>query len=484
MTKLSALLGRDVSPDVEVTDLTSDSRHIKTGSLFAAVPGARTDGRTYIADAVKLGASAILVPKGTNKSGFSPEQPLAWIEDDNPRHLFSQMAARFYGAQPKYIAAVTGTNGKTSTVNFALQIWEKLNLKGASLGTLGIRGKNVEKDGSMTTPDPVTLHAHLADLAAAGITHLAIEASSHGLHQYRLDGVKIKAAGFSNLTRDHLDYHQTMDEYRTAKLRLFAEVLDEKGIAVVNADTPEAKQIAAICAERKISCWTYGFKGKEFKLLDREPTPHGQMIKLEFMGRRCSFTLPLVGAFQVMNVLCAAGLVCALDEKRTDDVIDILNRIEGVPGRLQLVPGHKKGAAVYVDYAHTPDALENILTSLRPHVAGKLVCLFGCGGDRDKGKRPVMGQIAEKLADTVIVTDDNPRSEEPAEIRKSIMEGAPKATEIDGRRAAIKYAVAQLNQGDILVIAGKGHEQGQVFADRVEPFDDVNEAHSAMQEAS
>ena len=484
MTKLSVLLGRDISPDVEVTDMSSDSRLIKSGSLFAAVPGARTDGRSYIADAVKQGASAILVPKGTPKSEITPEQPLAWIEDENPRHLFSQMAANFYGAQPKHIAAVTGTNGKTSTVNFALQIWEKLNIKGASLGTLGIRGKNVDKDGSMTTPDPVTLHAHLADLAAAGITHLALEASSHGLHQYRLDGVKVKAAGFTNLTRDHLDYHQTMDEYRTAKLRLFAEVLASGGIAVVNADTPEAAQIMAICAERKITCWTYGFKGKEFKLLDREPTPHGQMIKLEFMGRRCSFTLPLVGAFQVMNVLCAAGLVTALDEKKIDDVVDVLTRIQGVPGRLQLVPGHKKGAAVYVDYAHTPDALENILTSLRPHVAGKLVCLFGCGGDRDKGKRPVMGRIASSLADVVIVTDDNPRSEEAADIRKAILEAAPDAQEIDGRRNAIKYAIGLLEKGDILVIAGKGHEQGQIFADRVDPFDDVTEAHSAMQEAS
>jgi UDP-N-acetylmuramoyl-L-alanyl-D-glutamate--2,6-diaminopimelate ligase len=484
MKKLSVLLGQDFSPDVDIVSMSSDSRMIKSGSLFAAVPGARTDGRSFIAEAIKLGAAAILVPKGTPKVEMPAEQMLAWIEDENPRHLFSQMAAKFYGAEPKNIAAVTGTNGKTSTVNFALQIWEKLNLKGASLGTLGIRGKNVDKDGVMTTPDPVTLHAHLADLSAAGITHLALEASSHGLHQHRLDGVKIKAAGFTNLTRDHLDYHQTMDAYRTSKLRLFAEVIEPGGIAVINADTPEAQQIMAICADRKITCWTYGFKGKEFKLLDREPTPHGQMLKLEFMGRRCSFTLPLVGAFQVMNVLCAAGLVAALDQKKIDDIIDVLTRVEGVPGRLQLVQGHKKGAAVYVDYAHTPDALENILTSLRPHVAGKLFCLFGCGGDRDRGKRPVMGGIAAKLADVVIVTDDNPRSEDPVEIRKAILEGAPGAQEIDGRRNAIKYAIGMLEKGDILVIAGKGHEQGQIFADRVDPFDDVTEADSAMREAS
>lgn len=482
MKKLSALLSRTITPDVEISGLTSDSRRVEKGSLFAAMPGNRADGTSFINDAVRLGAAAILVPKGVSRPEGASE--VAWIEDENPRHLLSQMSANFYGAQPREIAAVTGTNGKTSTVNFALQFWNKLGLRGASLGTLGIRGKGVEVDGSMTTPDPVTLHAHLADLAAAGITHLAMEASSHGLHQHRLDGVKVKAAGFANLTRDHLDYHQTMDQYRTAKLRLFAEVLSKDGVAVVNADTPEAAQIEALCKERGVRCWTYGVKGREFRLIERTPTAHGQKISLEVMGRKCSLTLPLVGAFQVMNVLCAAGLVVALDEKKIDDVIDVLPRIEGVPGRLQLVSGHKKGAAVYVDYAHTPDALENILTSLRPHTTGKLVCLFGCGGDRDTGKRPVMGQIAARLADTVIVTDDNPRSEQPANIRKAVLEGAPQATEIDGRRAAIRHAINLLENGDILVIAGKGHEQGQVFADRVDPFDDVTEAHSAMQEAS
>lgn len=483
MAKISALIGREITPDVEVTNVSSDTRLIKAGSLFIAMQGNRVDGVNFIPDAVKQGAVAVLAPKGSVRPD-SVGTDVAWIEDENPRQLLSQVAARFYKAQPENIAAVTGTNGKTSTVNFALQFWERLGMTGASLGTLGIRGKGVEVSGSMTTPDPVTLHAHLSDLASSKISHLALEASSHGLHQHRLDGVKIKAAGFTNLTRDHLDYHQTMDEYRTAKLRLFAEVLDSSGIAVVNADTPEAKQIAGICAERKITCWTYGLRGKEFCLIDREPTAYGQKLRLEIMGRKCSFTLPLVGSFQVMNVLCAAGLVAALDQNKIDDIIDVLPRIEGVPGRLQLVQGHKKGAAVYVDYAHTPDALENILTSLRPHTIGKLVCLFGCGGDRDRGKRPVMGQIAARLADTVIVTDDNPRSETPASIRKDVLTGAPEATEIDGRRAAIRHAINLLEEGDILVIAGKGHEQGQVFADRVDPFDDVTEAHSAMQEAS
>jgi UDP-N-acetylmuramoyl-L-alanyl-D-glutamate--2,6-diaminopimelate ligase len=336
----------------------------------------------------------------------------------------------------------------------------------------------------MTTPDPVTLHAHLADLAAAGITHLALEASSHGLHQFRLDGVKIKAAGFTNLTRDHLDYHMTMDEYRDAKLRLFSEVLAEDGTAVVNADAPEAALISKICADRKIRCWTYGQAGKDLRILESEPVSQGQKLKLEIMGRRAGLTLPLVGSFQAMNVLCAAGLAAALDENKLDDIIDTLPLLEGVPGRLQLVPGHPKNAAVYVDYAHTPDALENILASLRPHTDKRLVCLFGCGGDRDSGKRPVMGQIAARLADLVIVTDDNPRSEDPASIRASILEGAPNALEVSGRRDAIRQAISLLEEGDILVIAGKGHEQGQIFADRVDPFDDGNEAHSAMQEAS
>ena len=481
MPKLSALLGRAIEPDVEIRDLTSDSRRIHNGSLFAAVPGSRTDGRTFVADAVKMGAVAVLAPTGTAKPA---SETLAWIEDENPRRLFSQMAARFYQTQPQNIAAVTGTNGKTSTVNFAYQIWNKLGLKGASLGTLGVRSDKIATTASMTTPDPVTLHAHLADLAAGGISHVALEASSHGLHQYRLDGVKIKAAGFTNLTRDHLDYHATMEDYRDAKLRLFGEILQDDGIAVINADVPEAKDMIELCAKRKLRCWTYGEKGSELKLLERTAVAQGQLLKLELMGRKCTFTLPLVGAFQAMNVLCAAGLAIALDEKKIDDILDVLPRLEGVAGRLQLVPDHPKGAAVYVDYAHTPDALENILTALRPHTDKRLVCLFGCGGDRDRGKRPVMGQIAARLADLVIVTDDNPRSEDPALIRTAIIEGAPGAQEIAGRRAAIQQAVALLEAGDILVIAGKGHEQGQIFADRVDPFDDVNEAHSAMQEAS
>lgn len=483
MVKISALLNRQISPDIEVSALTSDSRQVQPGSLFAAIPGTRTDGRDFIPSALRHGAVAILAPCGTVKPDQVKEDVL-WIEDETPRRLFSLMAARFYGSQPARIAAVTGTNGKTSTVNFPLQIWQKLGIKGASLGTLGLRGPGLSGGASMTTPDPVTLHAHLADLAAAGTTHTAIEASSHGLDQYRLDGVEISAAGFTNLTRDHLDYHQTMEAYFAAKLRLFTTLLKPDGIAVVNADTPQAEPIRQVCSTRKIPCWTYGFAGKEMQLIDREPVAQGQKLKLEIMGRKFNFILPLVGAFQVMNVLCATGLAIALDQPRTDEIIDALPQLQGIPGRLQLVPGHSRGAAVYVDYAHTPDALENILSSLRPHTRGKLVCLFGCGGDRDRGKRPAMGQIAQQLADVVIVTDDNPRSEDPALIRAAVLEGAPEARNIGGRREAIREAITMVGDGDVLVLAGKGHERGQVFADRVEPFDDVDEALSAMQEAS
>lgn len=481
MVKLSDLIDRSDLPAVEITGISCDSRKIRKGNLFAALPGNKASGADFIADAIRQGASAILAPTGTVRAESGD---VVWIEEDHPRVALSRMAARFYHVQPRQIAAVTGTNGKTSTVNFAQQIWSRLGLNAASLGTLGIRSKTFTESGAMTTPDPVTLHARLADLARAGVTHLAMEASSHGLDQHRLDSVNIRAAGFTNLTRDHLDYHKTMDEYRAAKLRLFADLLREDGVAVVNADTPEASQIALLCGSRKIRCWTYGNKGQEFRIIEREPTAQGQRLRLEFMNRKVAFNLPLVGAFQVMNVLCAAGLAVALEEKYIDDIIDTLPGLQGIPGRLQLVPGHPKGAAVYVDYAHTPDALENILTALRPHTEGRLVCLFGCGGDRDAGKRPVMAQIAARLADTLIVTDDNPRSEDPTAIRKAVMAGAQDAIEVSGRREAIRKAVAMLEADDILVIAGKGHEQGQIFADRIDPFDDVNEAHSAMQEAS
>ncbi len=456
--------------------LTQDSRAVKKGYLFAALPGNKYDGRDYIGDAVRNGASAVLAPKGTKWPDGVPEA--AFITDENPRRKLALMAAEFYGRQPEYIVAVTGTNGKTSTVHFIKQLWTLNDIKGASIGTLGVRGPGMVRSGSMTTPDPVSLHAELADLAAVGVTHLAMEASSHGLDQNRLDGVKVKAAAFTNLTRDHLDYHSDMDTYFAAKLRLFADILQAGGTAVLNADIPEFAALKKLCEKRGIKIISYGEKGADIKLTSRTPAPQGQDIEIEISGKRLKFSLPLVGAFQVMNALCALALALAENSKVRYE--EFLAQLQGPPGRLQLVPGHPEGA-IYIDYAHTPDALETVLKALRPHTSGKLVCIFGCGGDRDRGKRPIMGKIANGLADAVIVTDDNPRSEDASNIRKNILNGAPKAQEIANRREAIHTAVKNLAKGDVLVIAGKGHEQGQIFADRTEPFDDYTEALNAIQ---
>lgn len=471
--RLSRLSDHSPGSDPEIAGLTQDSRAVRAGWLFAALPGARADGRDFIEDAVRGGAAAVLVPPGT-----AAPPSVAVIEAEDTARAFALMAARFYQRQPDMIAAVTGTNGKTSTAHFTQQLWAASGLHSASLGTLGVRGKGVDRAGSMTTPETVALHETLAGLAQAGVTHLAMEASSHGLAQRRLDGVEVRAAGFTNLTRDHLDYHTDMENYFSAKARLFAAVVQSGGVAVLNEDVPEFAALAEICRMRDVRVQGYGVKGRDFKLLSRTPLPQGQEIAIEVMGRRHHLVLPLVGAFQVMNALCALGLAMAGNEK-TD--VENLAALEGAPGRLQLIPGAAEGAAVYVDYAHTPDALENILSALRPHTQGRLICLFGCGGDRDPGKRPIMGKIAATQADLAIVTDDNPRSEKPETIRAAICEGAGGAAkEIAGRREAIGWAVSQMKPGDVLVLAGKGHEQGQIFADRTEPFDDAEEARIAM----
>lgn len=465
-----------------IKGITPDSRRVRTGFLFAALRGSRQDGHAYIADAVRNGATHILVARGAVLP--LEAQHATIIESDSPEHDFSLMAARFYGAQPGTIVAVTGTNGKTSTAHFVQQIWAMRGKKAASLGTLGVRGTGVVKSGSMTTPDAVALHEGLADLAAAGITHLAMEASSHGLKQHRLDGVVLRAAGFTNLTRDHLDYHPDMADYFAAKARLFADILPAGGVAVLNADVPEYAALSDLCARRGVKILSYGIGGGDLRLIDRAPRPGGQTVSLSVMGQAYTLTVPLVGAFMVMNALCALGLVLAAEEEDEQNIADIvacLERLEGAPGRLQLVPGHPRGAAVYVDYAHTPDALENILHALRPHTKKNLVCLFGCGGDRDPGKRAMMGEISTRLADKTIITDDNPRSEDPAHIRAQIMAAAPGAVEIGNRRTAIHQAIADLQPGDVLVLAGKGHEQGQIFATHTDPFDDVAEAASAIQ---
>ncbi|HEY0901778.1 MAG TPA: UDP-N-acetylmuramoyl-L-alanyl-D-glutamate--2,6-diaminopimelate ligase [Micavibrio sp.] len=468
--------------DPEIEGLTEDSRRVEEGWLFAAFPGTKVDGRRFVEEALRNGAVAILSDR---RLDIPAGAEIAVLESANPRRTLAQMAAKFYNRQPRQIVAITGTNGKTSTAWFTQQLWEALGLRAASLGTLGIRGLEIEalrtaKLAAMTTPDMVSLMAMLADIAVSGVDHLAMEASSHGLSQYRLDGVHVRAAAFTNLTRDHLDYHPDMNDYFSAKARLFSEVLRDDGVAVLNADVPEFAPLAKICAERNIRVLDYGRNAAALKLVTRTAAAQGQDLVIAIAGREYQVTLPLVGEFMVMNALAALGLVLAEQPERVGDLVQALGTLKGAPGRLQFVPGHKD-AAVYVDYAHTPDALENILKSLRPHTHGKLYCVVGCGGDRDPGKRPIMGRLAATLADVAVITDDNPRSENPATIRAAMMQDAPGAIEIGDRRAAITWAVEQLNTGDVLVIAGKGHEQGQIIAGRVEPFDDVEEATRAIQ---
>jgi len=487
--------------DREIVGLTADSRQVRPGFLFAALPGSAIDGRAFIGDAIGRGAVAVLAVPGT---GLPPAaDAVLLIEDARPRRAFALMAAAFHGGQPGTVVAVTGTNGKTSTVQFTRQLWAGLGHDAAAaLGTLGLTAPPgvalpAGLDGAtMTTPDPVRLHAGLAALAAAGIAHLAMEASSHGLDQFRLDGVRLRAAAFTNLSRDHLDYHGTMEVYSAAKAMLFDRVLPADGVAVLNADAPEFQGLAGVCARRGIRVLGYGVAGGEIAVRRVEPLAHGQRLALEVLGRAVTVELGLVGRFQAWNALAALGLVLATDpavigSQREggavpaavlDPVLAALGRLEGVPGRLQPVAGHPAGAAVIVDYAHSPDALETVLLALRPHAAGRLVVVFGCGGDRDRGKRPVMGVIAARLADRVIVTDDNPRGEVPAAIRREIMAGCPGAREIGDRAAAIRVAVRELAAGDLLVVAGKGHEQGQIVGNEVRPFDDAAEVRAAMAE--
>ena len=461
-----------VSPataDPDIAGISADSRAVAPGFLFAALGGARVDGARFIADAARSGAVAALV-------GDDAQIPSV------PDLALARFAAGFYGVQPRVVAAVTGTNGKSSVAHFTRAIWRALGLRAASMGTLGLVSDHLSRPGGLTTPDPVALHRDLADLARAGVDHLALEASSHGLAQYRLDGIGFAAAAFTNLSRDHLDYHRSMEAYFAAKARLFADLLPSGATAVINADAPEAETLVALCRGRGHRLLRYGSAGSELRLVSRENSAHGQRLTLEVLGRRHDVEIALVGAYQAANVLAALGLVLAEDVD-VDAAVAALATLEGAPGRLQHVGSTAAGAPGYVDYAHTPDALETVLVALRPHVAGRLTLVFGCGGDRDPGKRPLMGAIAARLADRAILTDDNPRSEDPAAIRRAASEGAPGAAnlrEIGDRREAIFAAVAELRAGDALVIAGKGHEPGQIVGDRVLPFDDAEVAREAL----
>jgi len=455
---------------LEIAGITADSRRVRPGYLFAAIPGGRADGRAFIAEAVSQGAAAVLAPTGTTWPAGVPSRPL--LEDPEPRRRLAQIAAGLAGGQPHTVVAVTGTNGKTSTVEFLRQMWQGDGCQAASLGTLGLIAPGFDPGPGLTTPDPVSLADMLARLATAGIDHAAMEASSHGLDQFRLDGVRLAAGAFTNLTRDHLDYHGSEAAYRAAKLRLFAELLPE-GAPVVASSAMDAKtraQLGDIARQRRLVIGTVGESGTAIRLLAVQPRPDGQLLRVDASGVRRDITLPLPGRFQADNALIAAALASALG---TPDALDRLATLHGVRGRLELAARLPNHAAVYVDYAHTPDALERLLTALRPHTAGRLHVVFGAGGDRDRGKRPLMGAAAARFADVAIVTDDNPRSEDPASIRAAVLAACPAAREIGDRERAIEAALNDLAAGDVLVVAGKGHEQGQTVGDAVIPFDDV-----------
>ena len=468
--------------DPEIKGITHDSRCVEQGWLFAALPGSKDNGARYIVDAIQHGAVAILAEPGASIEGAGNQ--VALVTNDNPRRLFAQLASKFYGAQPETLIAVTGTNGKTSVVDFVRQLWAALSFKSVSIGTLGVRGEGLERSGSLTTPDSASLHAELSDLAASGVSHLAMEASSHGLHQSRLDGVRVSAAGFTNLSHDHLDYHKNMEDYLIAKAHLFEDILLPEGSAVLNADVPEFAELKDRVSARGAKIISYGRNAEDIVLKLIEPIANGQRVEFELGGESYSVKLPLVGEFQVMNALCALGLVLSEVSLQAQDVVPLLEKLNGVPGRLELIPGHPRGA-VYVDYAHTPDALEKVLVALRPHTQNRLICVMGCGGDRDANKRPLMGKVASAHADMVVVTDDNPRHEDAQKIREEIKSGATEGAvvmTVPKRGEAIISSIQEMADGDVLVIAGKGHEKGQIIGDKVEPFDDVSVATAAIEQ--
>jgi UDP-N-acetylmuramoyl-L-alanyl-D-glutamate--2,6-diaminopimelate ligase len=461
---------------VAVSGVTADSRKVERGSVFVAVPGTKADGLQYVDAALAAGAVAIVA----ERMPAPLPDAIALVKVPNARRALALAAARLHPRQPGTIAAVTGTSGKTSVAAFTRQIWQALGHPAASIGTVGIVSPHGETYGSLTTPDPVELHRMLDALAGDGVTHLAMEASSHGLDQHRLDGVRIAAAGFTNLSRDHLDYHATFNAYVAAKLRLFEELLEPGSAAVIAVDQEEARAFAEAATQRRLRVMTVGRAGSGIRALKSVIEGYAQALTLGHEGREHRVRLPLVGAFQVENALVAAGLSIATGSKAVD-VFAALEALKGAKGRLELV-GDKNGAPIFVDYAHKPDALAKALEALRPYVQRRLVVVFGCGGDRDRGKRPMMGAIALEKADRVIVTDDNPRSENPAAIRAAILAAAPGAIEIGDRGAAISRAVADLEQGDVLLIAGKGHESGQIVGDRVLPFTDHAAVAAALEE--
>ena len=465
--KLSALVPG--APDTSVTGFAIDHRKVAPGVVFGAFQGAVVNGEDFVPAAVAGGAIAVVArPEAAVEGALH-------VADAEPRRKFAELAARFFAPFPRMAVAVTGTNGKTSTVEMVRQLWRMAGFHAASIGTLGVTTGDDQVSTGLTTPDVVTFLSNVAGLAREGVSHVAFEASSHGLSQYRTEGLRVSAAAFTNLSRDHLDYHGTMEAYLEAKLRLFSEVLVEDGVAVVWSDDPMAARIAEVARSRGIRVISVGTQGETLKLVGRVPTLLGQGLAIEAEGKTYKINLPLIGAYQAANALVSAGLVIAAGGD-VATTLSALSRLQPVRGRLERAVIAKSGAPVYVDYAHTPDALDAAISALKPHAAGRLIVVIGAGGDRDQGKRSAMGAVAAAMADHVIVTDDNPRSEDPAAIRAMVLEGAPGATEIGSRRDAIGAAIAAAGPQDIVLIAGKGHEQGQIVGDLVLPFDDVSVA--------
>ena len=463
--------------EIEVSGVTADSRAVKRGDVFVAIAGGKADGARFTDAAIAAGAVAIVAER-------APATPLpsgiAFMRVANARRAVASIASKFYPRQPPAIAAVTGTSGKTSVVAFTRQIWAANGHRAASIGTVGIVSPSGESYGALTTPDPVALHRSLDALTGDGVSHLAIEASSHGLDQYRLDGLRIAAAGFTNITRDHLDYHHNFESYLAAKLRLFEELLPKGAAAIINVDHEHSEAVKSAAQARGLAITTVGRNGTGIRLLDSVREGFSQKLQLEHEGKLYRIRLPLVGEFQAENALIAAGLAIATGDE-AGAVFAALERLDGAKGRLERV-GESRGAQIFVDYAHKPDALAKALEALRPYATGRLLVVFGAGGDRDQGKRPLMGTVAAAKADRVIVTDDNPRSEDPAAIRAAILAAAPGAAEVSDRREAIRRAIAELRGGDILLIAGKGHETGQIIGDRIMPFSDHEAVAAALKE--
>ena len=469
--KLSELAADSFTPDPVITGISADSREIEPGFLFAALPGEKVDGAQFIPQAEERGAAAILADRPV-----AARIPV--IVDPEPMRRLALMAAKFFPDAPQLIAGVTGTNGKTSTARFVAQLWSLLGRSSGSIGTLGASASGYDKQLGFTTPQPVALHRTLSEMEAAGVTHMAMEVSSHGLAQHRADGVKFRIAGFTNITRDHLDFHATFEDYFAAKKRLFTELLQQNGIAVVNMDGDGAAELVEAVTETKARLVTIGARGKDLRLVAATPHEAGVEIDVEIQGTRYSLSMPLIGAFQIENALLAAGIVIAAGEA-AEAVAPLLSKLTGAPGRMELA-GKVAGASVFVDYAHTPDAIATALMAVRIHAAGRVIVVAGAGGDRDREKRQLMGAAAAQHADIVIVTDDNPRSEDPAAIRKSILAGCPEAIEIGDRANAVGHAVSLARAGDIVVIAGKGHETGQDIGGTVLPFSDIEEVQAAI----